>query len=334
MIIAAARIRLCPLALVFCGLAWGQNATIGGLISDRYGVIVARAPVEARNTRTGSVYKALANNQGNYTLTGLPPGTYDVSINWIAFRKFLRGNVTLAPGQSLRLDIRLEDGDTLNTPGELVFRHAAEEPIKGPAPRASNGKPDFSGVWLPAPDPHPEQPEILPAAAALMKQRLDLGQTPRALCLPTGIVSTTELDLMKFVHTPKLLVILVEGGDPGFRQIFLDGRPHPKDVFPTWQGHSVARWEGDTLVADTVGFNDKVWLSVLAALPQTERMHIVERFRRPNLGQLEIDYTIDDPGAYAKPWKIHRTLTLSPKEELQEYLCTENNKDPQHNVGR
>jgi hypothetical protein len=320
-------------------MAWGQNGAIqgaiggaiGGTIHDRYGVIVARAPVDAKNTRTGSVYHALANNQGAYTLAGLPPGTYQVSINWIAFRPFLRENVGVAEGQSVRLDIVLEDGDTLNTPGELVFRHSAEEPRKGPAPRTPEGKPDFSGVWLPAPDPHPEQPELRPAAAAIMKQRsVGASPTPRALCLPTGIVSTTELDLMKFVQTPKLLVILVEGGDPGFRQIFLDGRVHPPDLQPTWQGHSIGHWEDDTLVVDTVGFNDKVWLSLLAFQPQTERMHIVERLRRPNLGQLEIEYLIDDPGAYVKPWKIHRTLTLAPNEELQEYLCTENNKDPQH----
>lgn len=95
----------------------------------------------------------------------------------------------------------------------------------------------------------------------------------------------------------------------------------------------MGRWEGDTLVVDTVGFNDRVSLTP-AEHPQTEKMQVVERFRRPDLGRLEIEYTLDDPGAYSKPWKMHRTLTLAPKEELQEYVCAENNKATEHVVGR
>lgn len=323
------RMHLAALYLLALPL-FAQNGAIQGAITDAVGAIVPRAPVEATNNQTGTVYKTIANNQGIYTIAGLPPGRYNVSIKWIAFKNFLRENLAVTPGETLKLDIRLADGETLNTPGELYFRHAAEEPVKGPAPRTSDGKPDFTGIWLPAEDPHPEQPELLPWAAELARKRAaSMQPTPRALCLPTGIIRTTELDLMKFVQTPKLLVILVEGGDPGFRQIFLDGRAHPKDAFPTWQGHSVGRWEGDTLVVDTIGFNDKVWLS-LTGMPQTEQMHIVEHLRRPNLGQMEIEYTLEDPGAFAKPWKIRRTLTLAPNEELQEYLCSENNKDPQH----
>jgi hypothetical protein len=207
-------------------------------------------------------------------------------------------------------------------------------PIKGQVPRTAAGKPDLSGVWLPAPELDPEKPEILPAAAAIMKQRQANGTlSPRALCLPSGIVRITELDLIKLVQTPKLLVMLDEGGDPGYRQIFLDGRPHPRDPFPTWQGHSVGRWEGDTLVVDTVGLNDKVWLALFgpfSGLPQSEQAHIVERFDRLNFGQLRIEYTINDPGTLARPWKIRRILTLAPNEEGQEYLCTENNTDPRH----
>ena len=248
-------------------------------------------------------------------------------------RQYRRGNVPLAAGQELRLDIQMEDGETLNTPGEFYFRRAVGKPPDGKAPRTSIGTPDFSGVWLPSANTNPEPPPILPAAEAQRKQRFASGVTPRSLCLPTGIVLTPEIDLMKFVQTPNLLVILVEGGDPGFRQIFLDGRAHPKDPFPTWQGHSVGRWEDDTLVVDTVGFNDRVSLT-LAEHPQTEKMHVVERFRRPDLGRLEIEYTLDDPGAYSKPWKVHRTLTLAPKEELQEYVCAENNKATEHLVGR
>jgi len=325
---------LFPLAMLVSAPVVAQTAAIAGSITDRYGVSVPRAPVEVKNSATRSVFATLADNQGRYSLSGLPPGTYVVSIDWIAFRKFQRDDVVLTRGQKLRLDIRLEDGETLNTPGELYFRHAAEPPLKGPAPRGRDGRPDFSGLWLPATDPHPELPDVLPAAAAVMKQRAAAAMpSPRAFCLPSGIVRTTEFDLVKFVQTANLLVMLVEGGDPGFRQIFLDGRNHPKDVSPTWLGHSTGAWKGDTLVVDTIGFNDKVWLSFngpLSGLPQTEAMHIVERMRRPTLGQLEIEFTIDDPGVLAKPWTIRRTLTLAPDEEIHEYICTENNRDPQH----
>ena len=330
-------VRRAGMAAVLLGAlaaaANAQTSSLAGSVVDRYGVVVARAPVAARDTATGTVYRTFASDQANYELRQLPAGTYDVSVNLIGFREYRRQNVALAPGQALRLDIRMEDGETLNTPGEFYFRRAVGTAPDGAAPRTSIGTPDFSGVWLPSANTNPEPPPILPAAEAQRKQRFSSGVTPRSLCLPTGIVLTSEIDLMKFVQTPNLLVILVEGGDPGFRQIFLDGRAHPKDPFPTWQGHSVGRWEGDTLVVDTVGLNDKVSLT-LAEHPQTERMHVVERFRRPARGRLEIEYTLDDPGAYSKPWKVNRTLTLAPNEELQEYVCAENNKAKEHLVGR
>jgi hypothetical protein len=313
--------------------ASAQTSAITGSVLDRFGVVVARAPVEARHTTTGVVHRTFASDQAIYELKQLPAGSYDVSVTLIGFRPFRRENVALAVGESLRLDIRMEDGETLNTPGEFYFRRAVGKPPDGAAPRAANGSPDFSGVWLPSANTSPEPPPILPAAEAQRRQRYASGVTPRSMCLPTGIVLTPEIDLTKFVHTPNLLVILVEGGDPGFRQIFLDGRAHPKDPFPTWQGHSVGRWEGDTLVVDTVGLNDKVSLT-LTEHPQTEQMHVVERIRRPDLGRLEIEITLDDPGAYSKPWKVTRTLTLAPNEELQEYVCAENNKAKEHLVGR
>ena len=276
--------------------AHAQTASLAGSVVDRYGVAVARAPVEVRNTASGATYRTFASDDATYAFSRLPAGTYDVSVTLIGFRQYRREDVALDAGRAVRLDIQMEDGETLNTPGEFYFRRAVGKPPEGPTPRTSDGKPDFSGVWLPSANTNPEPPPILPAAEAQRKQRFASGVTPRSLCLPTGIVLTPEIDLTKFVHTPKLLVILVEGGDPGFRQIFLDGRAHPKDPFPTWQGHSVGRWEGDTLVVDTVGFNDRVSLT-LTEHPQTEQMHVVERIRRPALGRLEIEDTLDDPGA-------------------------------------
>jgi hypothetical protein len=152
-----------------------------------------------------------------------------------------------------------------------------------------------------------------------------VGDDPRAQCLPSGIVRTHGLDLAKLVQTPTLLIMLVESSVPGVRQVFLDGRRHPPDVQPSWLGHSIGRWDRDTLVIDTIGLNDRVWQD-LQGRPQTEKAHIIERYRRPDLGHLEVEITIDDPGAYTRPWKVRRLLDLAPGEEVLEYICNENHK--------
>ena len=167
---------------------------------------------------------------------------------------------------------------------------------------------------------------MLPWAEELFKKRsAKVGDDPRAQCLPSGVVRTHALDLAKFVQTPDVLIMLVESSVPGVRQVFLDGRPHPPNVQPSWLGHSVGRWEGDTLVIDTIGLNDRVWQD-LTGRPQTEKAHIIERYRRPDLGHLEVEITIDDPGAYTRPWKVRRLLDLAPGEEILEYICHENHK--------
>jgi hypothetical protein len=129
------------------------------------------------------------------------------------------------------------------------------------------------------------------------------------------------------VQTPELIVLLWEGNLPGVDQVFLDGRAHPESAFPTWMGHSVGRWEGDTLVVDTVGFNDRSWLGVA---PHTEQMHVVQRYRRPDLGHLVKEVTIEDPGALTSPWSYRVNWELAPGEEVLEMIC-ENNNYPQHN---
>ncbi len=127
------------------------------------------------------------------------------------------------------------------------------------------------------------------------------------------------------------MAILWEGNVPGIVQVFLDGRSHPKDPFPTWMGHSVGRWEGDTLVVDTVGFNAASWLRLF---PHTEMLHVVQRYRRPNLARIEKEVTIEDPGSFTKPWKIRDAWDLAPSEEVMEYVCNENEKDLPHLTGK
>jgi len=184
----------------------------------------------------------------------------------------------------------------------------------------------LSGVWLPSADLEPDVPPLQEWAAKVAKEHASRpGDDPRAQCLPTGVVRTNALDLAKFVHTPNLLLIVLEGSVPGMRQVFLDGRRHPADPNPTWLGDSIGTWDHDTLVVDTIGFNDKGWLDN-AGHPNTARLRVTERFRRKDFGHMDIQITIDDPKAYTRPWDVTLPLTFQADDELIEYICNENNK--------
>ena len=213
-------------------------------------------------------------------------------------------------------------------------------PPKGPTPRTKDGKPDLSGVWNP--DRHfiydissaLKPGEVLPLqpwAAELTKKRMSK-EDPEANCLPTGVPRLPPYPL-KIVQTPTVVVILFEGNIHSYRQIFLDGRSHPTDPDPTWYGDSIGKWEGDTLVVDSVGFNDRFWFD-FAGHPHTGQLHITERYRRPDLGHLEEAVTIDDPGAYTKPFTMYGHFPLDPGTEIMEYICNENNQDVTHIVGK
>jgi hypothetical protein len=234
-------------------------------------------------------------------------------------------------------------------------RDNGPEPPKGvPTPRTADGHIDFSGVYH-APGYGPGDPPIkngetiarniardlkpadvpmLPSAVELMRQRADQNSKddPEGLCLPMGTPRKDPYP-WKIVQTPQLFLILYEGNVHSYRQVFLDGRPHDPNVIETWWGDSIGHWDGDALVVDTVGLNDKAWLD-LVGHPRTEKTHIVERFTRPELGRVNIEITIDDPGAYSKPWKVLESAQLAPGWELAEYICNENNRDADHLVGK
>jgi hypothetical protein len=137
----------------------------------------------------------------------------------------------------------------------------------------------------------------------------------------------------QIVQLPTKMYFLFEGNIHSYRQIFLDGRAHPKDPNPTWYGDSIGHWEGDTLVIDSVGFNDRFWFD-FAGHPHTEQLHVIERYRRPDFDRLEYDITIEDPGAYTRPFTLHGASQYQHNEELMEYICNENNKDVQHIVDK
>jgi hypothetical protein len=243
----------------------------------------------------------------------------------------------------------------------LVFLAHAQFNDVGPqvskglsTPRTVDGHPDFTGVYHApgygpgdppvrngetiarniARDLKPEDVPLLPSGAALMKQRNDTNSKddPEGLCLPMGTPRKDPYP-WKIIQTPQLFLILYEGNVHSYRQVFLDGRPHDPNVEETWWGDSIGKWDGDALVVDTVGFNDKAWLD-LVGHPRTAKAHIIERFTRPELGRMNIEITIDDPGAYSKPWRVSESSQLAPGWELQEYICNENNRDAAHLVGK
>ena len=155
---------------------------------------------------------------------------------------------------------------------------------QGPVPKMADGKPDLSGVWFSPRTVDPGKPAMLPWAAALTKERTENHSKgdPESQCLPAGVPRMNPFP-WKIVQTPTVLVMLFEGNIHTYRQIFLD-QEHPKDLDPTWYGHSTGKWDGDTLVIDTIGFNDKFWFD-FAGHPHTEQLHVIERFRRRDLRQ-------------------------------------------------
>lgn len=174
-----------------------------------------------------------------------------------------------------------------------------------------------------------------PWAADLVKTRRDQNgkDDPTTHCLPGGIAKLhTSALLRKIVQAPGLVVFLTER-NASYRQIFTDGRPLPVDPNPSWNGYSIGRWEGDTLVVESIGFRDGQWLD-RAGSPLTESARMTEQFRRPNYGTLEIDLTVNDPKAYTKPWSIHLTQSIVLDTELLDYICNENEKDSTHLVGK
>lgn len=232
--------------------------------------------------------------------------------------------------------------------------------LSAPAPRAPDGKPDLSGVWAAEPaeelrrgrgadDPlgadlqfisryalnimadfkGVDEP-IRPEAAALLRQRTErLGRdSPTSHCLPGSVPFSALIAPFKIIQTPKVIAILLEDNNPP-RQVHLDGRAHPPDPWPSWMGYSVGKWDNGTLAVDTIGFNDRAWLDA-AGHPRSEKMHIVERFRRRDFGHMDLELTIDDPKMYTRPFTVKTGFRLLPDTDILESVCAENEKDRVH----
>ena len=235
-------------------------------------------------------------------------------------------------------------------------RRGANRPPAGPTPRLPDnpfygvnaGKPDFGGkgMWnVPyiidmqkqgrSPDGGPVEVPFTADAKKIFDERTanHSKDDPEGFCLPPGVprMMYTPYPTQIYQMADRILFIF-EGGAHVWRLIWMDGRKHPDDPNPTFLGDSVGHWEGDTLVVDTVGFNERFWLS-REGIPHTEYLHLIEKFTRTDSETLKYEATIDDPGAYTRPWSGGWNIRWSPGEELYEYMCQENNRDVKHMYG-
>ena len=270
---------------------------------------------------------------------------------WIA----LAGAATCAYGQWLNHP----------TPGTPRTRDGKPD-LSARAPRASNGKPDLSGIWVAESatreellrlfpsgennlgeippsryfmnifsDFKPDDIPLRPAAAVIAQERRAglAKDIPLTRCLPAGVPLVNALPApYKLIQTPVVIAMLYEQ-DTSFRQIFIDGRKPPDDPQPSWLGYSVGKWDGDSLVVDTAGFNDRTWLDAFGH-PHSEAMRVTERFHRRDFGHMEVQITVDDSTMYTKPFTIKINQRLLPDTDLIESFCLENEKDRAHIVGK
>ena len=263
------------------------------------------------------------------------------------------------------------DAQWLNYPSPGTPRTRDGKPdLSAKAPRASNGKPDLSGVWLaefapageferltgdasaffvvPGDDPRtfnkyfwniladfkPAEAPIRPEAAELFRKNGASAINPVSSCLPLGIPGGDLLSYapFKILQMPGTIVILYEV-DNTHRQVYTDGRKLPADLQPSWLGYSVGHWEGDTLVVDTAGFNDRGRLDGFGH-PRSEALRVQERFHRRDFGHMDLQVTVDDPKMYTQPITVKVTELLIPDSDVLESFCNENERDRPHLPGR
>jgi hypothetical protein len=230
----------------------------------------------------------------------------------------------------------------LKTPG--IPRTADGKPnLMAPAPRQLD-KPDLGGLWRVYTNGYANnvttdlRPDDIERSAAVLYQQHQenlLADDPStARCLPSGpraFYQAYPTDLVRIVQTRSEIVMMYE--DLSYRQIFMDGRELPKEPNPSFMGYSVGRWQGDTLVVESVGFNDKTWLDY-GGHPHSESLRVTERIKRTDFGHLAIEVTFDDPTYYRHPWTIPARADFAADTEMIEYVCNENEKDVAHMVGK
>jgi hypothetical protein len=210
------------------------------------------------------------------------------------------------------------------SPAQSSAAPACTDITDQPIPRMGD-HPDLSGVYIGGFAIVPiDTPVLKPGADHFKLTAEENALGPTASCVPPGVPTSTMWPYpLQIVQKPDLVVILYEAY-PMFRVIPTDGRPHPDDVDPTYMGNSVGHWEGDTLIVDATGFNDK---TVIAGYHHTTAFHVIERYRRTSYDTISYVATVEDPNVFAAPWRYGGPLKLHPEWDLQEYVCEQNNKD-------
>ena len=210
---------------------------------------------------------------------------------------------------------------------QATGREAKPAPDDDQPPPDATASRQMANIGIDLPGGLPYQPWLVP----IVKERTDnlAKDDPHIKCLPDNFLRAYGLPhLLKFVQAPNLLVVLNEM-NAGYRQIFTDARPLPEDPTPTWQGYSSAKWSGDTLVIDTIGFRDDTWIDWIGSVV-TQAAKVREQIRRPDFGHMEIQVTVDDPKAYTKPWTVTLKERIVVNAELIDEICLENEQSLQH----
>jgi len=209
-----------------------------------------------------------------------------------------------------------------------------------PAPKFSDGTPRLgalpgqTGIWNGGGGGNADVP-YQPWAKAISDYRRVNEFEPHTRCKPSGgprqFLTPYGVEIVDLPEIKRIMIMDI-GGPHTFRTIYMDGRPHPKDLSPSFYGHSIGRWEGDTLVVDTIGFNEKFWIDRGQA-PHTEKLHLIEKFTRTDMNTMQYELTVDDPGAYTAIWSRSSNMSFRAGTELFEYVCQDNNQAPELLVG-
>ena len=221
-----------------------------------------------------------------------------------------------------------------------LFGQWLDYPTPG-IPRTADGKPDLSGLWQPEQNPYrfnivqdPINEDIFsPAAQKIFQDRVkDFRRAdPVTNCLPTGPSEVFNV-MFRIMQTPALATILYESGTGRYRQIYMDGRKLPDDPLPTWLGYSIGRWDGDTLIVETAGFNDRTWLD-RSGHPHSEKLRVTEKFHRVDFGHMQFQITYEDLEMLTRPLSISIMMNYAPDTDMLENVCNESNVDKVHMVG-
>lgn len=338
-------LALCLLLAGTTGSALAAAPAAGGIagqIKDPNGLVITGLdiPITAKGP-DGKAYAATVGLDGHYAFRDLPPGDYELNlpIQCCMYRAYEQKGVHVGAGAVLALDLPIQWGINLGTigddPGMLGNDlRARSKNTKGAVPRTRDGHPDFTGIWYDIPkNTQSPPPQLKPWAQEIDKKlKAELAgdpngprsQGPAAWCLPQNATPTNLPFPYEFIQTKDRLIQLTEFLTPGHREIYLDGRKHPdmNEWNPAWYGHSVGRWEQDTLVIDSVGFNEITpGYSI-----HSEQLHVVERITRPAKDRLIVDITAEDPQAWTAPYHTVIEAGLVTGDEIHEWVCAENNR--------